>query len=313
MSRLKLAILDDYQNVALDMADWSRVAERCEITVFDDHLADPDEVVARLAPFDILCVMRERTPLPRAILERLPKLKMIASNSAANVSIDVAAAAERGIHVSHTEWLVYGTTEITWGLILSAMSNLRQEMTNLREGRWQQHVQRDINGRVLGIVGLGNFGQAVAKVGLAFGMKVIAWSRNLDPELARVHGVEPVTKEDLFGRSDVITVHMKLSERSRGMIGAEELALMKPEAWIVNCSRGPLIDEAALIAALEAGRIGGAALDTFDVEPLPLDHPFRILSNVVATPHIGFVTEDTYRLFYGQQAAAIEAWLAGQA
>ncbi len=312
MSRLNLAILDDYQEVALDMADWSGVAEHCDITVFSDHLPDPEAVAARLAPFDIVVVMRERTPLPRAVLERLPRLKMIASNSAANASIDIAAAEAQGIHVSHTEWLLYGTTEVTWGLILSAMSNLRQEMASLRAGGWQRHVQRDIHGRTLGIVGLGNFGQAVARVGQAFGMKVTAWSANLDHDLARSLGVEPVTKEALFSGADVISVHMKLSDRSRGMIGAAELGLMKPSAWIVNASRGPLIDEAALISVLEAETIGGAALDTYDTEPLPADHPFRTLPNVVATPHIGFVTEDTYRLFYGQQAAAVAAWLAAR-
>ncbi|MXN17739.1 D-2-hydroxyacid dehydrogenase family protein [Pseudooceanicola sp. GBMRC 2024] len=306
---MKLAILDDYQGVALDMADWTEIRARCDITVYRDHLEDPEAVVARLRDYDIVAVMRERTPLTRAMLERLPRLRMIASNSAANVSIDTAAAADLGIRVSHTEWLVYGTTEITWGLILTAMANLRQEMTRLRSGGWQGHVQRDIHGRTLGILGLGNFGVAVARVGLAFGMRVIAWSRNLDPDHARAHGVEPVSREALFACSDILSVHMKLSARSRGMVGAEELAMMKREAWIINASRGPLIDEAALIAALEEGRIGGAGLDVFDREPLPVDHPFRRLENVVATPHIGFVTEDTYRLFYGQMVAHIAAFL----
>lgn len=306
---MKLAIIDDYQSVALEMADWSTVKERCEITVFSDHLSEPEAIAQRLRDFDIICVMRERTQFDRALLSQLPKLKMIASNSAANAAIDTSACEEMGIHVSHTEFLLYGTTELTWGLILSAIRRLPQEINNFRAGRWQQHVGQDIHGRTLGIVGLGNFGRAVAKVGQAFGMDVVAWSQNLDSAFAAELGVRAVSKEELFSGSDVISIHMKLSERSHHMVGAAELALMKPSAWLVNASRGPLVDEAALIAALKAEQIAGAALDTYDQEPLPVDHPFRVLESVIATPHIGFVTEDTYRLFYGQMVTRIGEWL----
>ncbi|WP_138468820.1 D-2-hydroxyacid dehydrogenase family protein [Poseidonocella sp. HB161398] len=308
---MKISILDDYQNVALAMADWDRLRGRCEIEVWTDHQPDPEILADRLKDTGILCPMRERTAITRDLMQRLPKLKMIASNSAANAAIDMEAAAELGIAVSHTDYLLYGTTELTWGLILAAIRRLPQEMASFRAGGWQGHVGQDIHGRRLGIVGLGNFGKAVARVGQAFGMEVAAWSANLDPAHAAEHGVAAVPKEELFATSDIISVHMKLSPRSWGMIGAAELGLMKPSAWIVNASRGPLIDEAALVAALRAGQIAGAALDTFDAEPLAADHPFRTLPNVVATPHIGFVTEDTYRLFYGQMAESIAAWLDG--
>ncbi|MER5171159.1 D-2-hydroxyacid dehydrogenase family protein [Thioclava kandeliae] len=306
---MKLAILDDYQSVALTMADWSTIRAQAEITVFTDHLEDRAALIERLRPFDIICVMRERTVFDAELLAALPKLRFIASNSAANAAIDAEAAAARGITLTHTDYLLYGTTELTWGLILAATRRLPQEINNLRAGRWQGHIGQDIHGRRLGIVGLGNFGKAVAKVGQAFGMEVIAWSQNLDPAHAAEFGVQAVDKETLFATSDIISVHMKLSARSHHMIGAGELALMKETAWLINASRGPLVDEAALIAALKAERIGGAGLDTFDHEPLAIDHPFRTLPNVVATPHIGFVTEDTYRLFYGQMVQKIELWL----
>jgi phosphoglycerate dehydrogenase-like enzyme len=309
VKRVQVAVLDDYQNVALELADWSAVAKRADITVFDDHVFDPDELVARLAPFDVICVMRERTPLPRSIIERLPRLKMIASTGPFNASIDMAAAEDHGIHVGTTGGTVASTVELTWALILAGARNLVAESVSIRDGGWQVSVGREMSGRVLGVLGLGRIGARVARIGEAFGMQVISWSQNLTPEVAAEAGATHVGKEELFARSDVLTVHMKLSERSTGLVGAAELALMKPTALLVNTSRGPLVDEAALVAALEAKSIRGAALDVFDTEPLPTGHPLRALDNVIATPHIGYVADRPYRIFYRDAVAAIAEWL----
>jgi phosphoglycerate dehydrogenase-like enzyme len=309
VTRVQVAVLDDYQNVALEMADWSAVADRADVTVFDDHIFDPDALVARLAPFDVIFVMRERTPLPRSIIERLPNLKMIASTGPFNASIDMAAAEEHGIHVGTTGGTVASTVELTWALILAGARNLVAESVSIRDGGWQVSVGRELSGRVLGVLGLGRIGTRVARIGEAFGMQVIAWSQNLTPEAAAEAGATRVDKEELFARSDVLTVHMKLSERSTGLIGAAELALMKPTALLVNTSRGPLVDEAALVAALEAKSIRAAALDVFDTEPLPAGHPLRTLDNVIATPHIGYVADRPYRIFYRDAVAAIAEWL----
>jgi phosphoglycerate dehydrogenase-like enzyme len=306
---VQVAVLDDYQNVALELADWSAVADRADITVFNDHVFDPDDLVARLAPFDVIFVMRERTPLPRSIIERLPKLKMIASTGPFNASIDMAAAEEHGIHVGTTGGTVASTVELTWALILAGARNLVAESVSIRDGGWQVSVGRELSGRVLGVLGLGRIGARVARIGEAFGMQVIAWSQNLTPEAAAEAGATHVGKEELFARSDVLTLHMKLSERSTGLIGAAELALMKPTALLVNTSRGPLIDEAALVAALEAKTIRAAALDVFDTEPLPAGHPLRTLDNVIATPHIGYVADRPYRIFFSDAVAAISEWL----
>lgn len=306
---MKVAILDDYQNVALSMADWSDVAARAEITVFRDHLADPDAVVERLAPFDVVCVMRERTPLPRAIIERLPRLKMIASTGPFNASIDVAAAAERGIHVSTTGGYIESTVELTWALILAAARRIVDETLSVRAGGWQTSVGRQLGGAVLGVLGLGRVGTRVARVGTAFGMEVIAWSTNLTRQAAERAGVAYVSRDELFGRADVLTIHLVLSERTRGLVGAAELASMKPTAMLVNTSRGPIVDEQALIGALRSGSIAAAGLDVFDIEPLPAAHPLRSLDNVVATPHIGYVADRVYRTFYGEAAAEIARWL----
>jgi phosphoglycerate dehydrogenase-like enzyme len=308
-ARVQLAILDDYQNVALQMADWSAVADRADITVFNDHVFDPDELVARLAPFDVIFVMRERTPLPRSIIERLPRLKMIASTGPFNASIDMAAAEEHGIHVGTTGGTVASTVELTWALILAGARNLVAESVSIRDGGWQTSVGRELSGRVLGVLGLGRIGARVARIGEAFGMEVIAWSQNLTPEAAAEAGATHVAKEELFARSDVLTIHMKLSERSTGLVGAAELALMKPTALLVNTSRGALVDEAALVEALKAKSIRAAALDVFDTEPLPAGHPLRTLDNVVATPHIGYVADRPYRIFYRDAVAAIAGWL----
>jgi phosphoglycerate dehydrogenase-like enzyme len=305
---MKIAILDDYQNVALEMADWSSIAGRADITVFNDHIADPDAVIERLLPFDVICVMRERTPLPREIIERLPQLKLIASTGSRNASIDTAAAGERGIRVTSTGYRSTPTIEMTWTLILASARHIVRESNSVRDGSWQTSIGRELDGKVLGVLGLGNIGREVARVGIAFGMKIIAWSQNMTPEIAEAAGATFVTKEELFRQADVATVHLILSKRTRGLVAAAELALMKPDSWLINTSRGPIVDEGALIQSLRARTIAGAALDVFDTEPLPADHPFRTFDNVLATPHVGYVAEDLYR-FYGGAAASITAWL----
>jgi len=310
---MKVAILDDYQNVALDMADWSAVANRAEITVFNDHVPDLDAVVDRLRPFDVVCVMRERTPLPREVIERLPRLKLIASTGRRNASIDLAAAEERGIRVAATGYSATSTVEMTWALILASARNIVRESNSIRGGGWQTALGWELHGNVLGVLGLGNIGTQVARIGRAFGMNIIAWSQNMTPEIAAAAGATLVTKEELFARSDAVTIHLVLSKRTRGLVGAAELALMKPTSRLINTSRGPIVDEAALIQVLQSGAIAGAALDVFDNEPLPVGHPLRTLPNVLATPHIGFVAEGLYRTFYGDMAANVAAWLDDQA
>src|SRR3954463_9887588 len=244
---MKIAILDDYQNVALEMADWSSVADRAEIRVFNDHVADREAVIERLLPFDAICVMRERTPLPREILERLPRLKLIASTGSRNASIDVKAAEERGIRVTGTGYRSTPTIEMTWALILAGARQIVRESHSVRSGGWQTSVGRELEGRVLGVLGLGNVGGQVARIGRAFGMTIIAWSQNMTPAIAEAAGATLATKDELFRRADVVTVHLILSRRTRGLIGAAELALMKPTSWLVNTSRGPIVDEAALV------------------------------------------------------------------
>jgi phosphoglycerate dehydrogenase-like enzyme len=308
---VKLAILDDYQGVALASADWSRLQGRVEITVFRDHLDDPEAVAARLAPFDVILAMRERTPLPAPLLARLDRLKLILSTGRRNAAIDVEAARSRGVTVCNTGYSSHGAMEHTWALILAAMRHIPAESVSFRQGGWQRTVGIDLKGRTLGVVGLGNIGGKVAQVARAFDMEVIAWSQNLTAEKAEPLGVRAVDKETLFRSADIVTLHLILSGRSRGVVGPAEFAQMKPTAWLVNSSRGPLVDEPALIEALTARRIAGAALDVFDVEPLPADHPFRRLDNVVATSHVGFVTEDTYRIFYGDCVENLIAWLDG--
>jgi phosphoglycerate dehydrogenase-like enzyme len=306
---VRVAILDDYQSVALTSADWSPVSARAEVTVFTDHLFDPDELVERLAPFDAVMVMRERTPLPRSIIERLPKLKLIASTGPANASIDMDAAGEAGIHVAHTSGTVASTVELTWALILGASRHLVAERQAVADGLWQSTVGRELDRRVLGVLGVGRIGGRMARIGAAFGMDVVAWSTNLTADAAQAAGARYLPRDEFFATADVITIHLKLSERSRGLIGAAELAAMKPTALLVNTSRGPIVDEAALIDALRSGIIAGAALDVFDTEPLPPDHPLRTLPNVLATPHIGYVADRPYGLFFRDAVAAIAEWL----
>jgi phosphoglycerate dehydrogenase-like enzyme len=310
---MKVAVLDDYQNVALRLADWSGVRRHAEITVFNDHIADASAVVERLRPFDAVCVMRERTPLTREILQQLPNLKLIASTGPRNASIDTQTAADLGIAVTATGYDSAPTIEFTWSLILASMRRIDREAASLRAGGWQTGLGSNLRGKSLGVVGLGNIGREVARIGLAFGMKVIAWSQNLTEEKASAAGATLVGKQTLFREADIVTVHLVLSSRSRGLIGAPELALMKPTARLINSSRGPIVDQAALIKVLQDRTIAGAAVDVFDTEPLPADHPFRTLDNLLATPHIGYVTEELYRTFYGDAAASISAWLEANA
>jgi phosphoglycerate dehydrogenase-like enzyme len=310
--RFKIAVLDDYQKVALSLADWFALDDQAAVTIFDDHLADPDAVIERLQPFDIVCVMRERTPMTRAIIERLPKLRLIASTGSRNASIDLKAAEERGVEVVHTGYTSTPTIELTWALILAGARNIVAENTSLRQGGWQQSIGDDMAGRTLGVLGLGNVGGAVAKIGAAFGMKVIAWSQNLTTERAAEVGATLVSKDELFQEADVVSIHLVLSGRTRGLVGATELALMKPMARLVNTSRGPIVVEADLLAALRDKKIAGAAIDVFDQEPLPLDHPLRALPNLLATPHIGYVSRGLYERFYQDTVANIRRWLDSQ-
>lgn len=308
----RLAILDDYQGVALDLGPWNRLPGDIAIQVFRDTITDQEALVRRLAPFDALVIMRERTPFPRALIERLPNLRLLVTTGARNRAVDLAACAERGITVCGTPSVAHPTVDLTWGLILSLMRRIPEQERALREGRWQVlPLGRTLEGRTLGVIGLGNLGSRVARVGAAFGMRVIAWSRNLTEERAAACGATRVDKETLLSESDVVTLHLVLSEHSRGTIGAAELARMKPTAVLVNTSRGPLVDQDALIAALREGRIAGAGLDVFDQEPLPPDHPILSAPNTVLTPHLGYVTEENYRAYFAGAVEAVLGYLAG--
>jgi phosphoglycerate dehydrogenase-like enzyme len=307
---MKIAILDDYQNVAARCADWSPLATAAELTFFNDHVSDPDAIVARLKPFDVVCVMRERTPLTADIIGRLPALKLIASTGPRNASIDIGAVRARGIEIVNTGYDSYPTIELTWALILAGARHIATEAQSVRAGGWQKTLGTGLHGKTLGLVGLGRVGAGVARVGRAFGMNVIAWSQNLTAEKASEHGATLATREELFRSSDIVSVHLILSDRSRSLIGKTEIGLMRPSALLVNTSRGPIITEDALIEGLREGRIGGAAVDVFDQEPLPIDHPFRSLPNVLATPHIGYVADDLYRTFYQDTVSNIVSWMA---
>lgn len=306
---LRIAIFDDYQNVALELADWSPVLERATVTVFDDHLSDSDDIIDRLRGFDVVCVMRERTPLTRDILLRLSQMKLIVSTGPRNASIDVEAAAECGIEVVHTNYDSSPTVELTWALILASARNLTIETASVQSGGWQRTVGDGLRGKVLGVLGLGNIGGEVARIARAFGMRVIAWSENLTPERAAATGATLVSRAELFQQADILTIHLVLSPRTRGLVGKSELALMKQSARLINTSRGPLVDENALLETLRERRLAGAAIDVFDIEPLPPAHPFRRLDNVIATPHIGYVSRELYRVFYQDTVANIEGWL----
>jgi phosphoglycerate dehydrogenase-like enzyme len=309
LRRLAIAILDDYQDVARSFAAWDDLD--ADVTVFTDHVDAPAALAARLAPYDVLVAMRERTPFGADLLARLPRLRLLVTTGMANAAIDLRAAAAHGVVVCGTRIMPGPTAGLTWGLILGLLRRIPEELGNVRAGGWQTTVGVDLDGLTLGLVGFGRLGHRVAAVARAFEMDVIAWSRNLDPEDARAAGVEPVAFEALLERSDVLSVHTRLSERTQGLIGAAELARMKPGAILVNTSRGPIVDEDALVAALRDGTIGGAALDVFDREPLAPDHPLRCAPNALVTPHIGYVTTANYELFYGDAVEDIAAFAAG--
>ncbi|HET6467894.1 MAG TPA: D-2-hydroxyacid dehydrogenase family protein [Geminicoccaceae bacterium] len=309
---MKLAILDDYQRVALDMADWSPLAGAVEITAFDRHLGGPDAVAEALRDFEIVGIMRERTPFPAALLERLPKLRLLVTTGRRNDAVDVEAAGRLGITVCGTASPGHATAELAMGLVLALARGLVVEAGSMWAGGWQVGLGRDLGGATLGVLGLGRLGSHVAGLGRAFGMDVIAWSQNLSGERAAEVGVRRVAKDELFAGADFVTIHLRLSPRTRGLVGARELALMRPDAYLVNTSRGPVVDEAALIDALGRRVIAGAALDVYDAEPLPAGHPLRRVPNLLLTPHIGYVTRETYRVFYGEMAEVIQAFLAGQ-
>ena len=310
---LKAAILDDYQNVALSLADWSPLDKDVAITVFNTPFVSQVDAIAALQGFAIIVGMRERTPFPKAVIDALPDLKLLITTGMRNNSFDVAAANARGVTVCGTGAVGSPTTGIAFGLMLELTRRIGFENARLKSGKaWQVTLGRDLEGLTLGVVGLGKLGQRSAAVGKAFGMKAIAWSQNLTPEKAKEGGAEYVSKDDLFRNADIITIHLVLSDRSRGLIGARELGLMKKSAYIVNTSRGPIIDEAALIAALKANRIAGAGLDVFDKEPLPLDHPFRSMDNVVITPHLGYVSEQNYRKYFPDIVEDIRGFLDGK-
>lgn len=307
----RVAILDDYQKVALQLADWKSLGPAVSVEVFHDTLADQDALAERLGGFEIIVAMRERTPFRSPLLERLDNLKLLVTTGVRNASIDLKAAAERGIMVCGTEVISSPTVELTWGLILAAARHISREDQGMRSGRWQTTLGIGVEGKVLGLLGLGNLGSRVAVIGKAFQMRMVAWSQNLTAAHAASLGVERVEKEELFRRADFLSIHMVLSKRSRGLVDAPELAVMKSTAWLINTSRGPIVNEKALIMALESRKIAGAALDVYDQEPLPADHALRRLDNVVLTPHLGYVTVENYRQMYAQAIEDIRAFLDG--
>ena len=309
---MRLAILDDYQDAALGLADWASLRPEIEIEVFRDTLAGVDAVARQLQPFAIVVAMRERTPFPASLIERLANLKLLVTTGMRNASIDVKAASERGIVVCGTEMLAHPTAELTWGLILALARQIAAEDRHMRAGGWQTSLGVGLKGKVLGLIGLGRLGSEVARVGRAFNMDVVAWSQNLTEERAAAQGARLVGKDELFRLADFISIHLVLSPRSRGLVGAAELAAMKKTAFLVNTSRGPIVDTVALIAALERRQIAGAGLDVYDEEPLPKDHPLRRLDNVVITPHLGYVIAENYRLAYGHAVEDVRAYLSGK-
>lgn len=315
---LKVAILDDYAKVALKLAHWSVLDGKAEITVFDRHLSQ-DEAASALQPFDVLCTVRERMNMPRSLFERLPNLKMVTIVGMSLPNLDMAAATEHGVIVCHSNFanpifanIMNATPELTWGLLIATVRHMSIEDRRMRAGGWQSTVGTILAGRTLGLLGLGRIGKRMAAYGRAFGMEVIAWSQNLTDETATSVGARRVTKDDLFRLSDVLSIHVVLSDRTRGLVTARELALMKPEAFLINTSRGPIVVEADLIAALNSGRIAGAGLDVFDIEPPPADHPFRSMDNVTLAPHLGYVTHETLHAFYSDTIDAVVAFADGK-
>ncbi len=309
---LRVAILDDYQGVALRLADWKSLHPDGQIEAFPEHIADLETLAKRLHTFECLVLMRERTPLPRNLIEKLPNLKLVITTGMHNASVDAAALAERGIVFCGTEGVGHPTAELTWGLILSLLRNIPREDRAIRQGRWQTTMGYGAKGKTLGIIGLGRLGGMVAGYGKAFGLELIGWSRSLTEARAAELGVERVEKDALFRRADIVTIHVNLNDQSRGLVGAAELARMKPSAYLVNTSRGPIVDEAALLAALKGRRIAGAAIDVYDREPAPKDHPFFELDNVVLTPHLGYVIEENLRINYANAVENIRAFIDGK-
>jgi phosphoglycerate dehydrogenase-like enzyme len=308
----RIAITDDYQKVALSFADWSRLQAAHEVVVFDKPFASQDAAAEALAGFDVIAIMRERTPFPRALLERLPNLKLLVTTGLRNASVDVATCKERGITVCGTPSGGHATAELAMAIMLGLARNFHVELANMREGRWQTTIGQDLRGKTLGLLGAGKLGGQLAQYAKAFGMNLIAWSQNLTDARAAEVGAKRVEKDDLFRQADFISVHLVLSARSRGLVGAREIGLMKPTAFIVNTSRGPIIDAAALAAALKDGRIGGAGIDVYDVEPLPAADALRKEPRALLTPHIGYVTAESYKMFFPGIVEAIDAWLAGK-
>lgn len=311
--KLKCAVLDDFQNVATTLADWSPLADRVEVVPFTEHPADEDELAALLADFDIAVTLRERIPFPAALLDRLPRLKLLIASGMRNSVIDYAAAERNGVTVCGTSSSTTPPVELTWALLLGLARGIVTESNAMRSGGpWQSTVGADLHGRRLGLLGLGKIGSRVAQVGLAFGMEVHAWSPHLTDERAAEVGVQrAASKEELLRSSDFVSVHLVLSDRTRGLLGPAELALLKPTAYLVNTSRSGLVDQTALLDALHAGRLAGAGLDVFDVEPLPADHPVRATPRLLATPHLGYVADSNYRTYYTQAVENIHAYLSG--
>ncbi|NWC48102.1 D-2-hydroxyacid dehydrogenase family protein [Pseudomonas edaphica] len=308
---VQIAVIDDWQNVASGVVDWSALAAVGQVHFLHDYPADTVTMVERLQGFDVICLMRERSTFDQALLQGLPKLKLLVTGGMRNAAIDIAAAKALGIQVCGTDSYKQAAPELTWALIMASTRNLLAEANSLRAGGWLVGLGGDLYGKTLGVLGLGSIGQKVAQFGQAFGMRVIAWSENLTPERAAEAGVSWVSKRELFEQADILSVHLVLSERSRGLVDTQALGWMKPSARLVNTSRGPIVDEQALIEALSAGRLAGAALDVYSEEPLPVDHPFRRLPNVLATPHVGYVSEQNYRQFYQQMIEDIQAWASG--
>ncbi len=309
---MQVAILDDYQHSALALADWKSLEPEVRVEAFPDHVADPDVLARRLHTFECVVLMRERTPFAKPLIERLPNLRLIVTAGMKNASIDVAAATARGIQVCGTETLGTPTAELAWGMIVCLVRKIPQEFAALKRGHWQSTLGIGLHGKTLGVVGLGRLGSQMARIGAAFGMKVVAWSQNLTAARAQECGAHLVSKDELFATADIVTIHLVLGDRSRGLIGAAEFNRMKASAYLVNTSRGPIVQEAALIEALSARRIAGAALDVYDREPLPAGHPLLGLDNLLVTPHLGYVTAENYRLIYGQAVEDIRAFLGGR-
>ncbi|MEZ1324501.1 D-2-hydroxyacid dehydrogenase family protein [Pseudomonas fluorescens] len=309
---VQIAVIDDWQDVARDVVDWSVLDSLGEVTFEHDYPADNATLAERLGRYQVICVMRERTRFDEDLLKRLPNLKLLVTGGMRNAALDMPAAAKLGIKVCGTDSYKHAAPELTWALIMAATRNLVKEANALRAGQWQQGLGGDLHGKTLGILGLGSIGQRVAQFGQVFGMKVIAWSENLTAERAEQAGVTHVSKQQLFEQADVLSVHLVLSERSRGLVDAQALGWMKPTALLVNTARGPIVDEAALIKALQKQHIAGAALDVFEQEPLPSMHPFRTLDNVLATPHVGYVSRQNYEQFFSQMIEDVQAWAAGE-